>query len=54
MSVALRRAGVDDWTVPALRRAIRTDPVIRRLAHADQLLCQAIDCVERHLGEDVS
>ncbi|WP_430783672.1 hypothetical protein [Actinoplanes sp. G11-F43] len=54
VSVALRRAGVDDWTVPALRRAIRTDPVIRRLAHADQLLCQAIDCVERHLGEDVS
>ncbi|GIE27037.1 hypothetical protein Ait01nite_000820 [Actinoplanes italicus] len=51
VSAALRRAGADDWTTPGLRRAIRTDPVIRRLAHADQLLCQAVDCLERHLGD---
>ncbi|MEV0903163.1 hypothetical protein [Actinoplanes sp. NPDC049802] len=51
VSAALRQAGAGRWTVPHLRRAIRTDPVIRRLAHADLLLCQAVDCLERHLGE---
>ncbi|GAA0436314.1 hypothetical protein Aca07nite_16900 [Actinoplanes capillaceus] len=51
VSAALRRAGADHWTAPHLRRAIRTDPVVRRLAHADLLLCQAIDCLDRHLGD---
>ncbi|MEV4274941.1 hypothetical protein [Actinoplanes xinjiangensis] len=51
VSAALRQAGAGNWSAPELRRAIRTDPVIRRLAHADQLLCQAVDCVERHLGD---
>ncbi|MDI6103178.1 hypothetical protein QLQ12_31680 [Actinoplanes sp. NEAU-A12] len=51
VSAALRHVGADSWTAPQLRRAIRTDPVTRRLAHADQLLCQAIDCVERCLGD---
>ncbi|MEU4159831.1 hypothetical protein [Actinoplanes sp. NPDC026670] len=51
VSAALREAGVGNWSAPELRRAIRTDPVVRRLAHADQLLCQAVDCVERHLGD---
>jgi hypothetical protein len=51
VSAALRQAGAGNWSAPELRRAIRTDPVVRRLAHADQLLCQAVDCVERHLGD---
>ncbi|MBO3735966.1 hypothetical protein [Actinoplanes flavus] len=51
VSAALRRAGADHWTVPHLRRAMRTDPVVRRLAHADLLLCQAIDCLDRYLGD---
>ncbi|MEU8656648.1 hypothetical protein [Actinoplanes philippinensis] len=51
VSAALRQVGADSWTAPELRRAIRTDPVVRRLALADQLLCQAVDCVERHLGD---
>ncbi|GAA1605091.1 hypothetical protein [Actinoplanes couchii] len=51
VSVAMRQAGPADWSAPLLRRAIRTDPVIRRLARADQLLCQAVDCVERHLDD---
>jgi hypothetical protein len=51
VSAGLRQAGADNWAAPRLRRAIRTDPVIRRLAHADQLLCQAVDCFERHLGD---
>jgi hypothetical protein len=51
VSAALRQAGAGSWSAPELRRAIRTDPVVRRLAHADQLLCQAVDCVERHLGD---
>jgi hypothetical protein len=49
VSAALRQAGAGNWTAQRLRRAIGTDPVIRRLAHADQLLCQAVDCLERHL-----
>jgi hypothetical protein len=51
VSAALRHAGTGNWTTPQLRRAIRTDPVVRRLAHADLLLCQAIDCVERFVGD---
>ncbi|BEL12068.1 hypothetical protein Q0Z83_102590 [Actinoplanes sichuanensis] len=51
VSAALRQAGAGNWSAPELRRAIRTDPVVRRLAYADQLLCQAVDCVERHLGD---
>ncbi|GIE80486.1 hypothetical protein Aph02nite_64360 [Actinoplanes philippinensis] len=51
VSAALRQVGADSWTAPELRRAIRTDPVVRRLALADQLLCQAVDCAERHLGD---
>jgi hypothetical protein len=51
VSAALRHVGADNWSAPELRRAIRTDPLVRRLAHADQLLCQAVDCVERHLGD---
>jgi hypothetical protein len=51
VSAALRHVGAGRWSAPQLRRAIRTDPVARRLAHADQLLCQAVDCVERHLGD---
>lgn len=51
VSAALRHVGADSWTAPQLRRAIRTDPVTGRLAQADQLLCQAIDCVERCLGD---
>ena len=37
--------------VPRLRVAARTDPTVRRLAHADLLLCQAIDCLERYLDD---
>jgi hypothetical protein len=51
VSAALRHVGAGSWSTPELRRAIRTDPVVRRLAEADQLLCQAVDCVERHLGD---
>jgi hypothetical protein len=51
VSAALRHVGAGSWSAPELRRAIRTDPVVRRLAEADQLLCQAVDCVERHLGD---
>ncbi|GAA4970489.1 hypothetical protein [Actinoplanes utahensis] len=51
VSAAMRQAGSANWTVPRLRRSLRTDPVVGRLAAADQLLCQAIDCVERHLDD---
>jgi hypothetical protein len=51
VSAALRQAGAGNWAAPRLRRMIRTDQVIRRLAHADQLLCQAVDCIERHLDD---
>ncbi|MEU4621364.1 hypothetical protein AB0G04_15515 [Actinoplanes sp. NPDC023801] len=51
VSAGLRQAGAGNWDAPRLRRAIRSDPVIRRLAHADQLLCQAVDCLERHLRD---
>ncbi|MFC4068167.1 hypothetical protein [Actinoplanes subglobosus] len=51
VSAALRHVGTAGWDTPQLRRAIRTDPMVRRLAHADQLLCQAVDCIERHLGD---
>lgn len=51
VSAALRHAGSENWTVARLRPALRTDPVVRRLADADQLLCQAVDCIERHLDD---
>ncbi|MBG0560100.1 hypothetical protein [Actinoplanes aureus] len=50
VSATLRQAGSRHWTVPELRTAARTDP-LRRLAHADLLLCQAIDCLERYLDD---
>ncbi|GLY04591.1 hypothetical protein [Actinoplanes sp. NBRC 101535] len=51
VSATLRQAGSGHWSVAELRHAARADPVIRRLAHADLLLCQAIDCLERHLDD---
>ncbi|BCJ42160.1 hypothetical protein GCM10010168_64620 [Actinoplanes ianthinogenes] len=51
VSAALRRAGSANWPVPALRRAVAADPVLGRLAHADLLLCQAIDCLDRYLDD---
>ncbi|GAA4591150.1 hypothetical protein BJY16_000176 [Actinoplanes octamycinicus] len=51
VSAALRRAGPANWPVPALRRAVAADPVLDRLAHADLLLCQAIDCLDRYLDD---
>jgi hypothetical protein len=51
VSAALRQVGARHWTVPELRLAARTDPTVRRLAHADLLLCQAIDCLERYLDD---
>ncbi|MFC7527311.1 hypothetical protein [Actinoplanes sp. GCM10030250] len=50
VSATLREVGSGSWRVPQLRLAARTDPV-RRLAHADLLLCQAIDCLERYLDD---
>ncbi|MEU8240340.1 hypothetical protein AB0C07_19000 [Actinoplanes missouriensis] len=49
VSAVLRHVGTDRWTAPELRLAARTDPVARRLAGADLLLCQALDCLERYL-----
>ncbi|WIM95208.1 hypothetical protein ACTOB_007289 [Actinoplanes oblitus] len=49
VSAALHRAGPANWPVPALRRAVAADPVLGRLAHADLLLCQAVDCLDRYL-----
>ncbi|BAL91963.1 hypothetical protein AMIS_67430 [Actinoplanes missouriensis 431] len=49
VSAVLRHVGADRWTAPELRLAARTDPVTRRLAGADLLLCQALDCLERYL-----
>ncbi|MEV6342301.1 hypothetical protein [Actinoplanes sp. NPDC051851] len=51
VSAALRRVGSREWTTPALRRAIADDPVVARLADADMLLCQAVDCLERYLDD---
>ena len=51
VSAALRRAGSANWRMPALRRAVAGDPVLDRLARADLLLCQAIDCLERYLDD---
>ncbi|MEV6298939.1 hypothetical protein AB0M02_05965 [Actinoplanes sp. NPDC051861] len=51
VSAALRQAGAERWTVPEIRLAARTDPALSRLAHADLLLCQAIDCLERYLDD---
>lgn len=51
VSATLRHAGLSRWTVPQLRLAARTDPVTRRLAAADLLLCQAVDCLERYLDD---
>ncbi|MEU4556899.1 hypothetical protein AB0F72_00785 [Actinoplanes sp. NPDC023936] len=56
VSATLRHVGPDRWSAPELRLAARTDPVTQRLATADLLLCQALDCLERHLADssDVS
>ncbi|MEU4688117.1 hypothetical protein [Actinoplanes sp. NPDC023714] len=51
VSAALRHVGSGRWTSPELRLAARTDPVTRRLAEADLLLCQAVDCLERYLDD---
>jgi hypothetical protein len=51
VSATLRQVGAGNWTVPRLRLAARSDPTVRRLAHADLLLCQAIDCLERYLDD---
>ncbi|WP_328460982.1 hypothetical protein OHA21_31320 [Actinoplanes sp. NBC_00393] len=51
VSATLRQVGSRHWSVPELRLAARTDPTVRRLAHADLLLCQAIDCLERYLDD---
>jgi hypothetical protein len=51
VSAALRQVGAARWTVPELRLAARSEPTVRRLAHADLLLCQAIDCLERYLDD---
>ncbi|WP_436527244.1 hypothetical protein [Actinoplanes sp. HUAS TT8] len=51
VSAGLRRAGRANWRAPALRRALSGDPVLGRVARADLLLCQAIDCLERYLDD---
>ncbi|GIF05993.1 hypothetical protein [Actinoplanes siamensis] len=51
VSAGLRRAGRANWRPPAMRRVIAADPVLARLAEADLLLCQAIDCLERYLDD---
>ncbi|AEV87877.1 hypothetical protein ACWT_6866 [Actinoplanes sp. SE50] len=51
VSAGLRHAGRANWHTPALHRAMTTDPVLARLADADLLLCQAIDCLERYLDD---
>ncbi|GIE84365.1 hypothetical protein [Actinoplanes regularis] len=51
VSMGLRRAGRANWRVPALRRALSGDPALARIAEADLLLCQAIDCLERYLDD---
>lgn len=51
VSAGLRRAGRTNWRTPSLRRALAADPVLARLAEADLLLCQAIDCLERYLDD---
>ncbi len=51
VSAGLRRAGRANWRAPALRRTLTADPVLARLARADLLLCQAIDCLERYLDD---
>ncbi|BCY14232.1 hypothetical protein [Actinoplanes sp. L3-i22] len=51
VSASLRRAGRANWRAPALRRALGADPVLARLAEADLLLCQAIDCLDRYLDD---
>jgi hypothetical protein len=51
VSAGLRRAGRPNWRAPALRRALAGDPLLARLAEADLLLCQAIDCLERYLDD---
>ncbi|BBH64081.1 hypothetical protein ACTI_07660 [Actinoplanes sp. OR16] len=51
VSAALRHVGSKRWTSPELAFAARVDPVTRRLAEADLLLCQSIDCLERYLHD---
>ncbi len=51
VSAGLRRAGRANWRTPALRRALSDDPASARIAEADLLLCQAIDCLERYLDD---
>jgi hypothetical protein len=51
VSAALRHVGSGRWTSPELLREARTDPVTRRLAEADLLLCQAVDCLERYVDD---
>jgi len=43
----LRRWGCRTLRGRRLRRALRGDPALARIAEADLLLCQAIDCLER-------
>jgi hypothetical protein len=51
VSAILRHVGSGRWSSPELLRAARTDPVTRRLAEADLLLCQAVDCLERYVDD---
>lgn len=51
VSATLRQAGSGRWSTPELHHAARTDPVVRRLAAADLLLCQAVDCLERYFDD---
>jgi hypothetical protein len=52
VSAALREAGSKHWRPPYLSRAVALQPVLFRLAEADMLLCQAIDCLEIYLDAD--
>ncbi|WP_433826657.1 hypothetical protein ACQP2E_31785 [Actinoplanes sp. CA-015351] len=51
VSATLRHVGTGRWNAQELQRAARADPVTKRLAEADLLLCQAVDCMERYLDD---
>ncbi|WP_229069172.1 hypothetical protein [Actinoplanes sp. DH11] len=51
VSTILRRAGSGRWGAAELRVVADADPVVRHLAEADLLLCQAVDCLERYLDD---
>lgn len=54
VSAGLRRLDPAHWRAAHLVPRIGADRVLREVAHADLLLCQAVDHLERCLGEEAA